>query len=115
MADYTLTITNTAADGKMHGSYQITAGSKAKSQDCHFGPGPVEQSAYLLLITGLGDLITRIQRNDKQPGDYSIAIIGDMPEPPDGRVLKSKQRAMGLLRAFREWEIVDTEAEKVIL
>jgi hypothetical protein len=108
--NYTITFTANADNGRMTGSYQLTAGNKSNYQDCEFGHGSQEQAAYLTLITGAGDLINRIQRAGSNPVYHSVFVHGEMPEPPDGRVSKSRDWALGLLRQFGEWQVVEGEA-----
>lgn len=116
MITYTLSFSPT--------QYTISAeGKQTAPQLCEFGPVTETEAALMTLTVGLGDLLVRIQRADKEPFNYGVIALSELPEtyeqlnfinyedlPP--KATKLRARALGLLRRFGEWK-VDTEAERV--
>jgi hypothetical protein len=118
--DYTISYSGSWADGEMSGTYQIeTAGGRRIVQQCQFGPGTPEQASYLTLVVSLGDLLVRIQKADKEPLDYDIlvksesGVILESIADADPKVLKLRERALGMLKRFGRHEFLDVTAVMV--
>jgi hypothetical protein len=74
---------------------------------------------YLTLVVSLGDLLVRIQKADKEPLDYDIlvksesGVILESIADADPKVLKLRERALGMLKRFGRHEFLDVTAVMV--
>lgn len=106
-------------------SYTIRAGDRStKPQQCRYAAIPETEAALMTLIIGLGDLLVRIQRADKDPVNYGVTAVTDnrlilhrfnsVGAHTSPREEKLFQRALGMMRRFGEFG-VENMAEDVIM
>jgi hypothetical protein len=113
--DYTLTFTGRADSGLMAGSYEIEKDGRSATRECYFSPGTKEQAQYLTLITGLSALLVTIEKNRANAFDFTIEVRGELPRPDDPKTEKLRERALGLLRRFGWYEIVEVDETAVMV
>jgi hypothetical protein len=109
--DYIVEFSGRADSGLMAGSYRITKDGRTASKECYFTHGTEVQAQYLTLITALSALIVTIEKNNADPFNFIIEVRGILPEPlEDEKAVKLQERAVGMLRRFGRYLIVDETA-----